>query len=328
MSAKFKVVISDYTYEDPSREKAVLEPIGAEVLLYDDRSDEERIAHCHDADAIICEMGPFRRNVIEKLERCKAIVGYGAGYEHIDLNAATEKGIVCTNTPGYGNEEVSDHALALMYACARKIVKGNRIANAGLQDWSFRPLRTIYRLKGRTVGVVGIGRIGSTFARKVKALGYRVIYYDPYVPAEKGRECGAEKVSLEMLMKESDFISIHCLHNTETHHLIGRKQLEMMKPTAYIVNTARGGIIDQEALTVALESDRIAGAGLDVHEQEPPSPQVRERLFKLDNVITTPHSAWYSQQAMYDRQSIAATTAKTILLGGRPDCVVNPAVYK
>lgn len=324
---KYKVVISDYTYEDPSREKAVLEPIGAEVFLYDDRSDEERIAHCHDADAILCEMGPFRRNVIEKLEKCRAMIGYGAGYEHFDLEAATEKGIACTNTPGYGNEEVSDHALALMYACARKLIKANHIANSGLQDWSFRPMRKIYRLKGKTVGVIGVGRIGSTFARKVAALDYRVIYYDPYVPAEKGCEMGAEQVPLDTLVEESDFISIHCLHNEETHHLIGRKQLEMMKPTAYLVNTARGGIVDQEALTVALESDLIAGAALDVHEDEPPSSQTRERLFKLHNVITTPHSAWYSQEAMYDRQTIAATTAKAILLGERPDCVVNPEVF-
>lgn len=325
---KFKVVISDYNYEEPSREKAVLEPIGAEVFLYDNRTDEARIANCRDADAIICEEGPFRRNVIEKLERCKAIVGYGAGYEHIDLKAATEKGIAAANTPGYGNEEVSDHALALMYACARKIVKANRIANSGLQSWNSRPLRNIYRLKGKTVGVIGVGRIGSTFARKVAALDYRVIFYDPYVSAEKGKAFGAEKVDLETLMRESDFISIHCLHNQETHHLIGRKQLEMMKPTAYIVNTARGGIIDQEELTVALESGRIAGAGLDVHEQEPPPPHVRERLMKLDNVITTPHSAWYSQESMHDRQRMAAETVRDILLGKRPECVLNPEVFR
>jgi len=324
----YKVVISDYMFDNADNERAVLEPIGAEVHVYDDRSDEERIAHCRHADAILCELGPFFRPVIEKLERCKALVAYGAGYDHFDLKAATERGIVCANTPGYANEEVSDHALALMYACARKLIKANRIANSGLQDWGFRPMRTIHRLKGKTVGIVGIGRIGSTFARKVKALDYRVIYYDPYVPAEAGRQVGAEKVSLETLAEESDFISIHCLLNEETYHLIGRKELERMKPTAYIVNTARGALIDQEALTVALESGRIAGAALDVHEDEPPPAQVRERLFRLDNVITTSHMAWYSQESMHDRQRMAAETVASILQGSRPECVVNPEVFR
>ena len=323
----YKVVISDYMFDNPESEKAVLEPIGAHVLLYDDKSDEERIAHCHDADAILCELGPFYRPAIEKLERCKAIVIYGAGFDHVDLEAATERRIAVANTPGYANEEVSDHALALMYACARKVVKANRIANSSLKDWGFRPLRTVHRLKGKTVGVVGLGRIGKTFARKVKALGYRVLYHDPYVPAEVGHEAGAEMVSLETLVEESDFISIHCFLNQETQHLIGRNELERMKPTAYIINTARGAIIDQEALTVALESDRIAGAALDVHEGEPPAPEVRERLFKLDNVVTTPHMAWYSQESMQDRQRMAAETVASILQGGRPECVVNPEVF-
>ena len=324
----FKVVVADGTFGSIENEQRVLRPIGAEVIFADVHTDEERIATCWDADAVTLERGPFRRLVIEKLQRCKMMVRYGVGYDEIDVEAATEHGIPVSNVPDYCVEEVADQALTLLLALARRLIPAHNAAVNGLKDWTFRSFRTIERLRGKTAGIVGLGRIGCAFAQRAKALGLSVLTCDPYIQPQAAQDVGAELVSLEELMERSDFISIHVPLNDETRHLIGVAQLQRMKPTAYLINTARGSVVDQKALTKALESGKIAGVGLDVLEDEPPTPQTRQRLLKLPNVVITPHMGWYSEQAMVDRQIKAAQTIAIALQGGRPPTVVNPRVYE
>ena len=324
----FKVVIADSTFGTIVHEERVLRPLGAEVLLAQATTDEERIATCWDADAITLERGPFRRPVIEKLQRCKIMVRYGVGYDEIDVEAATQRGIAVSNVPDYCVEEVADHALMLLLALARRLIPAHNSAVSGLEDWTYRPFRPVERLRGKTAGIVGLGRIGRAFARRADALGLYILACDPYIKLQAALDVGAELVSLDDLLARSDFVSIHVPLGSETRHLIGDAQLQRMKPTAHLINCARGPVVDQEALTAALESGQIAGAGLDVLEDEPPTPQTRGRLLKLPNVVITSHIGWYSEQSMIDRQIKAAQTVALALQGGRPPSVVNPEVYQ
>lgn len=323
----YKVVIADASFQTYSYEKNVLEPIGAEVILGETTNDHQRIEVCKNADAILLERGPFGRNVIEKLQRCKVMVRYGVGFNEIDVVAATEKGIVVSNVPDYCVEEVADHALAILLALARRLIPAHNASANDLRDWTYRPFKPVERLRDKTVGLVGMGRIGQAFAQRISALGLKVICYDPYISQKHIDGISVGMVNLDELLANSDFISIHAPLTEETHHLLSTEEFKGMKPTAYLINCARGSVIDQEALTTALESGQIAGAGLDVLEEEPPPKNVKERLLKLHNVIITPHIGWYSEQAMIDRQIKAAETVATVLKGGRPSSVVNPEVY-
>lgn len=324
-----KVVITEFQFNDTVQERRVLEPMGIQVVYGDCKTEQDVINACRDADAVLYLMGPMNRAVIQHLKKCKILVGYGAGYDPEVVKAATERGIPVANTPGYCREEVSDHAIAMMYALARKLFQVRAACADEQHEWGAqRPFQPIRRMLGQTVGVVGIGHIGSRTAQKAKALGYRVLATDPYVPESKFKQLGAEKASLEELLARSDYVTLHTLLSDETRHMIGAKQLAMMKKSAYLINTCRGPVIDQAALIEALEKGTIAGAGLDVQEKEPPPLDVRRRLLKLPNVIMTSHTAWYSEESMADRQRMAAETAAIALKGGQPDSVVNKQVYQ
>ena len=319
-----KVVVTDYEFASLDREREILGRVGAELIATQCRSEDELIKIARDADGLLnLYFGPISRRVIESLTRCKVISRYGIGIDTIDIPAATEHGIIVTNVPSYCIDEVSDHTMALILGCARKIVLLNsKVKN---REWDFKISKPIFRLKGKVLGLIGFGKIARTIARKAKVFGFNLLFYDPYISEEIIKKYPAESVSLKELLKESDFVSIHTPLNQETRHLLGEEQFKIMKDTAFLINTARGGIVDTEALYKALREGWIAGAALDIIEGVPPLTS-QDLLLKLENVIVTPHAAWYSEESIIELQESAAEEVARVLKGEWPLSVVNPEV--
>ena len=298
-----------------------LAKVNAELVGVDAVTEDEIIEAAKDADAIITGAAKMTRRVIEALPKCKAIVRYGIGYDTIDVEAATDNGILMVNIPDFCWEEVSNHAIVLLLACAKKLilldsgVKQDRWAEA---REALSPMGSIYE---QTLGVIGCGNLGRMTARKAQCFGLRVLGYDPYVDKTLAEEHGITLVSLPELLKESDYVSVHTLLSKETRHLIGEKEFKQMKPGAYIINTARGSVIDETALIKALQEKWIAGAGLDVVEKEPADAD--NPLLKMDNVTMSPHSASYSDAAFKRLRTCVGQEAARVLSGHWPKNVVN-----
>jgi D-3-phosphoglycerate dehydrogenase / 2-oxoglutarate reductase len=285
---------------------------------------DEVVARARDADALIVSASPITRRVLESLEGLQAVMRTGVGYDVIDVAAATELGVVVINVPDIWIREVANHALALLLAWNRRIVTLDREVRAGV--WSSRVPGTLTgSLHGETVGIVGLGNIGSAFARRVAALETRVIACDPYVDDARFKALGVERVGLGELAERSDYVSVHALLNAETRGLIGEAFLRRMKPTACLVNTSRGPVVDEAALVRALQAGRPGGAALDVFEEEPlpaDSP-----LRRMDNVILTPHAAYFSSPAAAQVPLRCGEEIARVLAKERPLNVVNPEVY-
>jgi D-3-phosphoglycerate dehydrogenase / 2-oxoglutarate reductase len=321
---KFKVVVTDWEYEDLKYEENIInqsdriELVGAQC-----RTEEEVIAACKDADGIINQYAPLSKRVIESLINCKVITRYGVGVNTIDLDAATQKDICVANVPDYCMDEVADHALALLLSWARKVVVANQHVKSG--NWDFKVTRPIYRLRGRTLGLVGFGKIPQSLAEKVKPLGLRVIAADPYFPEEEAARRGVEIVPLDVLCEQADIISVHAPLIPATRGMIGEEQFTQMKKRPLIINTSRGPVIDEPSLVRALEQGMISGAALDVLEEEPIS--AGHPLLSMDNVILTPHVAWYSEEAEEEMRSKAAMGIVDVLIDGEyPKYLVNEEV--
>ncbi|MBU8906213.1 C-terminal binding protein [Desertibacillus haloalkaliphilus] len=320
--SKFKVVVTDYEYDSFVPEEEVLNKLGIELTLEQCKTEEDVIAACKDADALINQYAPISRNVIEKLENCKVISRYGVGFNTIDIDAATEKGIVVGNVTDYCLDEVSDHAMALLLSSVRKVTLLNNTVKGG--DWDFKVAVPINRLRGRTLGLLGFGNIPKTLARKAQAFGVNVIAYDPFVPESVAKEFSTELVSLDELCERSDYISVHLPLNEHTEKIISHEQFDTMKKEAFIINTARGPVIDEEAMIKALQEGKIAGAGLDVLEVEPIDPN--NPLLKMDNVIINPHAAFYSVEAQDELKRKTAENVADVLSGYFPTYLVNKDV--
>jgi D-3-phosphoglycerate dehydrogenase / 2-oxoglutarate reductase len=288
------------------------------------RDEDEMIARMRDADALVTSFSPVTRGLMSALEGLKAVVRTGVGYDVVDVRAATELGVIVVNIPDIWVREVANHALALVLAWNRKIVTLDREVRAGVWRGGVPGERT-GSLHGETVGIVGLGNIGSAFARRVAALETTVIACDPYVSDARFAALGVERVSLEALAERSDYVSVHTLLNAETRHLIGEAFLRRMKPTALLINTSRGPVVDEAALTRALQDKRLAGAALDVWEQEPVA--VGHPLLTMDNVIATPHAAYFSSAAVAAVPRRCGEEVARVLTGQRPLNVVNPEVY-
>jgi len=311
-----KIVITDCDHPSVQIERDILEQRGFTVVLEQCRTEEEVIEKCRDAAGLINQYAPLTGKVFRELASCKVIVRYGVGVDNVDLNAASEYGIQVCNVPDYGVEEVSDHALAMTLSLVRKI---NLLSNeVKRNNWDFQIARPIRRLKDLTFGVVGLGRIGQATARKAVGMGWRVIGCDH---GEVNPANGVERVSFDELIAAADIISIHVPLTDETHHLFDRDVFRRMKSTAVLVNTARGPIVDEEALLEALRNGEIAGAAIDVMEHEPPMPD--HPLFAFDNLIITPHAAWYSEESFRDLKRKAAEEAANVIQGGPPRYPVN-----
>src|SRR5437773_10804936 len=255
--------------------------------------ENELIARTRDADAMVVVSSPMTRNVMSALEGLKTVVRTGVGYDVIDVPAATELGVIVVNIPDLWVREVANHALALLLTWNRKILMLDRQVRAGV--WAGGVPGGAGSLHGETVGIVGLGNIGSAFARRVAALETTVIACDPYVDDGHFAALGVERVSLETLAERSDYVSVHTLLNAETRHLIGETFFKRMKPTAIVINTSRGPVVDEQALARALQERRLAGAALDVWEQEPVAAD--NPRWRMDNVIATPHAAYSSTGA-------------------------------
>ena len=318
--AKFKVVMTDDRHKTYEEEKKVLESIGAEVIIANLNTVQEVIDMCKDADGIMCNLAPMPAEVIEKLEKCKIISRYGVGYDNVDVTACTKKGIYLANVPDYCAEEVSDQALALMMACARKVARRDAQVRAGL--WNVGKADPIYRIAGKTITFLGFGMIARTLFRKIQGFNFaRILVYDPFLDADTIQSMGAEKVEWEEALKEGDFISVHMPLNDRTRGLIYAKAFNLMKPTAIIVNTSRGPVIDEKALIDALQSKKINSAGLDVHTKEP--MDLDNPLMKIENCVLTDHVGWYSEEAMSELKRKVAENVRDVLLTGKPKYPVN-----
>jgi len=330
MAMDFKVVLTSRVLPKKDMED-YQQKLGAEFITIPSYTEDDIIAAASDADAVVTLMQPYSRRVIGSLKKCKLIYNAGTGFDTIDVAAATEHGI-CVAYPGdYCMEEVSDHAVTLVLACARKITRLDRAVRAGKWD-SFEKkeirgiLPPMVPLRGQTLGLIGFGRIGRTIADKARGFGLRVIAYDPYLSPAVFEQTGVESVDFNHLIETSDFISIQAEFSTEMKHLLGMEQFRMMKPTAYIINVSRGAAIDQEALYTALAEGYIAGAALDVVAEEPAGIGADHPLLTLDNVIVTAHSAYYSEQssAKYKQRIYDAVAA--IVHHQWPEWLINPEV--
>ncbi len=317
------VFLTDHPFGGPSSERETLEAAGFRLVYEGDERDPARLRElAGQADGLINCYSPVSREVIEGLERCRVIARYGVGVDTIDLVAATERGIVVTNVPDYCVDEVSDHALALLLALARRLPKLLRATAAG--RWQATDAQPVHRLRDRTLGLVGFGRIAREVGRKAQALGLRVVASDPFVPGEAITAAGVEPRGLEELLAEADVVSLHAPLTPETRHLIDAEALARMKPGAYLVNTSRGGLVDTDALREALASGRLGGAALDVLETEPPDPD--DELLADENVLVTPHTSFYSEESLVEMRRKCVAQVITVLEGRRPDYPVNPEV--
>jgi len=321
---KFKVAVTDYVFPNLEIERKELKKIGADLIESTDSDEESIIEAARDADAILNCYAELTPRVIESLKNCKVIARYGIGVNNVNMLTATKKGIIVTNVPDYCIEEVSDHALALILACARKICQLNKTVKSG--KWDFKNYRPIYRLKGQTLGIVSFGKIPRRLVEKVSAYKFKIISYDPYVDKEIVVKYNVKLVTFENLLKESDIVSIHAPLTKETKGMFGSEQFKLMKNSAYLINTARGGLIKDNDLAQALKKGEIAGAGLDVLEDE--NVDSHHPLVNLENVIITPHSAFYSEQALKDLQYKAVQEVIRVLIGERPKSCVNPELFK
>ena len=314
------VVITDCDHGTIAPEEAVLRAGGVEYRLHQAKTEDDVIAVARDADAIILQYAPITGRVLDGLPRCLVAVRYGVGVDTVDLAAATARGVMVANVPDYCIEEVSDHAIAMLLSLWRGVTAYDRAIRGGTWSTTARP--PMPRLAGRVLGVIGVGRIGAQAARKASGLGMRVIGYDPYLSS---LPAGIVKVTLDELLQQADAVTLHLPLTPESRHLVNEAALRKMKPTALLVNTARGGIVDTAALIRALQEGWIAGAALDTLEQEPvprDSP-----LLSLPNVILNPHASWYSDQSVPELKRKTAETAVAVLRGQRPASVVNPDVF-
>jgi D-3-phosphoglycerate dehydrogenase len=321
-----KIVITDYRFRDIDQERRAVEAAGG-TLVTGQAVNEEQVAElCRDADGVLTARAPITRQAISAMERCRIIVRYGIGVDTIDLAAATERGIMVANVPDYCLDEVSDHALTLLLMLSRQIIPS--IALAREDTWAVAKMPPLQRLRGQTCGLVGCGRIGSLLAGKVTALGMNVIIHDPYLSEPRAREMGAELVSLDNLLARADFISLHAPLNESTHHLFGGAAFAKMKKTASIINTARGGLIDEAALIAALDAGKLSGAALDVLESETAVTPIRTALVNHPKMIVTAHTAWLSEQARATLQLRAIEQALACLKGEMPYALINRELSK
>lgn len=297
-----------------------LREAGMEPVFRRCHTEEEMIEALQGADAVICSSDPLSARVIASADRLKVISRTGVGYNTIDVAAATARGIPVCTQPGGNRHAVAEYAFALMLACARRLLENN----AEVQNGGFTSYAGV-ELAGKTLGIVGLGTIGKEVAQRARAFEMRILAHDLLQDQVFADGFGVTYVPLEQLLKESDFVSLHVFLNEQTHHLINAERLALMKPAAFLINTARGGVVDTEALREAIVAKRIAGAGLDVHEQE---PLVDSPLRGLPNVILTPHAAGASTDVRRQSPLRAADAAIQVLRGERPAYPLNPEVFR
>lgn len=317
----FKVLFTDFEYKTLEPEEKVLRDLipDVEFIYAQCKTEDEVIEAAKDVDGLINQYAPISRKVIETLTKCKVIARYGVGVNTIDVRAATEKDIFVCNVTDYCLDEVSDHAMTLLLAAARKVTLLNNNVKKGI--WDFKAAAPVFRLRDQTLGLVGFGQIPQQLAKKAQAFGLKVVAYDPFVPKERAGELNVELLELNELCKQSDYISVHAPLMKATEGMVGKEQFMHMKNNAFIINTARGPVIDEKALIEALQNKGIAGAALDVVVNEPIEKD--NALLEMDQVILTPHMSWYSEESQLDLKEKTAKNVADALLGIEPKYVVR-----
>ena len=321
------VVIADYDYGDVDIERAIIEAAGLRLVAAQCKTEDDVIEAARDGDAIIAQYATVGARAIDAFTRCKVIGRYGTGVDIVDVDAATRRGILVTNVPNdWCQNEVADHAMALLLAAARKICTYDRATRAGV--WRWQSGEPIHRMQGRTLGLLSFGAIAQAIAARATAFGMRVMAHDPFMAPDDVVAHGASPVSFDDLIEHADYLVIQAPLTKETYHRIGEAELRHRKPTLILVNTARGPIINDDALYLALKEGWIAGAGLDDIEEEPAKQRdwkSANPLFSLDNVIITPHAAYYSEEAIRTVRDFAAQEVVRVLTGQPPLSPVNAA---
>lgn len=313
------VVIAYQGFEGIQVEQDVLQAINANILHVGNLDTPEALEAARQADALMVTIQRVPADLIAGMQRCQIISRAGTGLDAIDIPAATERGIWVASVPDYSIDEVSSHTIALLLAHARGIPQLVESTRSG--TWDYRIITPLRRLAGQTLGVVGCGRIGRAVANKARGLGLNIIAYDPYIGAEAIAEAGMQPVTWDTLLQTADYISLHIPLVDATHHIINAAALAQMKPTAFLINAARGALIDEDALLSAARSGQIAGAALDVLSVEPPPAD--HPLLHEPRVMITPHSAWYSEDANLDVRVRAAEEVVRVLQGEQPRCPAN-----
>ncbi len=313
------VYLTDSDFASHDIERGVLERAGATFEVLQVRDAEDLIARAHDADGLLVQYMQITKPIIDALPRLRVIGRYGVGFDTIDVAAASAHGIYVCNCPDYCIDEVADHTVALLLSLARRLFPLRKHVEEG--RWSIDPARPTVRLRGQVLGIVGAGRIGRAVAERARPLGLRLVGHDPYIPDDRLAGFGIQPTSLADLLQQADYVTLHVPLSDDTRHLLNRERLALMKPGAVLINTARGGLVDTEALVDALRSGHLSAAALDVLEQEPPPPE--HPLRSMSNVILTPHTAFYSEESLATLKREVAEDVARVLRGDAPKNAVN-----
>ena len=322
--SKITVAVTDTVFPDWKPAEQALSALDVELVRAETPDQDAILAVARDAEAVFVTYAQITADLIAGLNNCKVIGRFGIGTDNIDIAAATAAGIVVTYAPVYCLDEVSDHAMALLLSLARKIPFSTALVSSG--RWEMPAVVPIRRFKGRTLGLIGIGNIAQAIIGKAQAFGIKTIAADPYAPDEVFAKMNTEKVDLDELYARSDYISVHAPLTPETQNMFSTEAFGKMKSDALLINTSRGPLVDVDALVAALDAGEIGGAALDVLPQEPPAAD--HPLLGRDDVILTPHTGFYSEDALLDLQTTVATDVATVLGGGKPKYPVNPQVLE
>lgn len=316
-----KVTVLDTGYENYSVEEQLLRQHGYNLEIFKGEKHDlnEKIAFSNDAVGIFVRWTKVDEAFLQRCPRLKVIIRYGAGYENIDLKAATRTNVAVANVGGYGNHSVSDHALGLMYACVRGLFQGMSTLKG---NFGKPPFERIFEFHRKTLGIIGLGRIGGTLATKAVHLFNHVLAYDPYIPDSRFTDLGVQKCSFDELLLNSDVISLHCNLTDETRNLIDQPAFEKMGKTPIIVNTSRGPVIESKALFNALNSNNVFMAGLDVYDSELPD-EIPDEILSHPRIIATGHYAWYSENSISELQKRAAQNMVALLEGKQIEDLLN-----
>jgi len=314
-----KVIITDCDHGSIEEEKEEFGRMGAELILAQVQEEKDLIQACREADGLVNQYALLTRKVFENLPKCKVVSRYGVGVDSVDLKAATDFGIIVANVPDYCMDEVADQSISMILTLIRKTAFFDQKVKSG--QWDFRQGIPIHRVRGKTLGLIGCGKIGLEVAKRISSFGVKVIAFDPYL--EKVPQ-GIELKDFDSVIKESDFISVHCPLNDSTRHLIGEQAFKKMEKRPLLINTSRGPIVDEKALIQALKEGLVSGAGLDVLEKEPPDPL--NALLKMENVILTPHVSFYSVESISELKRSTAKNVVDVLTERWPRSVVNREV--
>lgn len=321
MDIQFRIaILDDRYYPNYDEERKVFDSINGQIINITSNKISDIITGCQDVDGIVVNLVSVTAEVIDSLGRCRVISRYGVGYDNVDVSAATAKGIWVANVPDYCGEDVSDQAFALFLSCVRKVAQRDKQVRTGI--WNIRSTSPQRRIKGKTFVLCGYGMIARTLHRKL--LGFelgRILVYDPYVDESVVKAAGAEKVDWQTALREGDYFSIHMPLNNETKGFFNEEVFQKMKPTAIVINTSRGQIVDQQALCRALKEGWIDSAGLDVFEKEP--VDIGNPLLELENITVSGHTGFYTEESITELKTKAAQNVKDALVNGRPKYPVN-----